>query len=109
MCSRFVVALLVAAHLQGSVFEKDCLVCHASLDVGIDKFFYRYVLVFSSELSVKAAIKDYLMHPMKEKSVLPEGLLEKYGIKDPSSLSEQELEEAIDAYWEAYTFKGRLK
>lgn len=109
MCTRFVVACCLALQVQAGVFQSHCVACHEGLDVGIDKFFYRYVLVFSSELSVKAAIKDYLMYPMKEKSVLQEGLLEKYGIKEPSPLPEKELEEAIDAYWEAYSFIGRLE
>ena len=111
MRTPFVVAAIIALCLQAQagVYEKNCVSCHEALDVGIDKFFYRYVLVFSSELSTKAALKDYLMYPMKEKSLLPEGLLEKYGVKAPSTLSESELEEAIDTYWERYTFIGKLQ
>ncbi|MFV0480820.1 MAG: hypothetical protein ACK5LP_02425 [Campylobacteraceae bacterium] len=80
---------------DATIYEKNCVSCHKELDVGIDKFFYRYLMVFSSELAVKMAIKDYLMHPMAEKSLIYEGLLEKYGVKEPSDLSERELEEAI--------------
>lgn len=111
MRTRFVVGLMLALHvsLGATVYEKECVGCHQDLDVGIDKFFYRYVLVFSSEVSVKAALKDYLMYPMKEKTLLPEGLVEKYGIKAPWTLGEAALEEAIDTYWETYTFMGRLK
>jgi hypothetical protein len=111
MRTPFVVTIVLALCLQAQAgaYERNCVTCHEGLDVGIDKFFYRYVLVFSSELSTKAALKDYLMYPMKEKSLLPEGLLEKYGVKAPSILSEPELEEAIDVYWKRYTFIGRLE
>lgn len=111
MRTGLLVGILLALHvsLGANVYEKECVGCHQDLDVGIDKFFYRYVLVFSSEASVKAALKDYLLYPMKEKTLLPEGLVEKYGIKAPWALSEETLEEAIDTYWETYTFMGRLK
>jgi hypothetical protein len=106
-------ALILVAILfftcKADVFEQNCLPCHQKLDVGIDKFFYRYVLVFSSELSVKAALIDYLRNPMKEKSILPEGLIEKYGIKEPTKLTQKELEEAIDTYWDRYTFIGKIR
>jgi len=99
--------LIIASH--GDVYEQNCLQCHQGLDVGIDKFFYRYVLVFSSEASVKAALEDYLRFPMAEKSLLPEGLIEKYGIKEPTTLNQNQLKEAIDTYWERYTFIGKLR
>jgi hypothetical protein len=106
-------AIILAAILvlisKGDIYEQNCVPCHQELDVGIDKFFYRYVLVFSSEVSVKAALEDYLRNPMAEKSLLPEGLVEKYGIKEPTSLSETQLKEALDAYWEHYTFIGKLR
>lgn len=106
-------ALLITISLtfnaQAQVYEHKCVPCHEDLDVGIDKFFYRYVLVFSSEVSVKAALKDYLLYPMREKSILPDGLIEKYGVKESSSLDEKSLEKAIDEYWDLYTFIGKLQ
>ena len=107
---RYILGLtLLLATLNASVFEKDCISCHEELDVGLDKFFYRYVLTFSSQNAVKAALKDYLLNHMKEKSILPEGLLLKYGVKEPTTLSEKELEIAIDEYWDRYTFIGKIK
>ncbi|NLC27867.1 MAG: hypothetical protein GX780_03735 [Campylobacteraceae bacterium] len=105
----FLLSFFLILNADAKIYEQNCVPCHEELDVGIDKFFYRYVLVFSSEISVKAALKDYLLHPMKEKSILPDGLIEKYGIKEPSSLKEDALEEAIDEYWRRYTFIGKLR
>ena len=93
-----------------NIYERNCVNCHKKLDIGIDKFFYKYLMVFSSEIAVKISIKDYLMHPMREKSLMvDDDTLEKYEIKEPSSLSEVELEEAIDIYWEKYKVFGKLK
>lgn len=105
----FILACLLILFGKADIYEQNCIPCHKELDVGIDKFFYRYVLVFSSEISVKAALEDYLRNPMAEKSILPEGLVEKYGIKEPTSLNDLELKEAIDTYWEHYTFIGKLR
>lgn len=105
----FILACALIFTCKADIYEKNCIPCHEDLDVGIDKFFYRYVLVFSSEVSVKAALEDYLRNPMAEKSLLPDGLIEKYGIKEPTSLNELELKEAIDTYWERYTFIGKLR
>ena len=101
--------LIFQITLLSGNYENNCVSCHKDLAVGIDKFFYRYLLVFSSEVSVKAALKDYLQHPMKEKSLLPEGLIKRFGIKSTSNLSEKELDEAINKYWETYKVIGKLQ
>lgn len=92
-----------------NIYEQNCVSCHKKLDMGIDKFFYNYLMVFSSEMAVKISMKDYLMHPMKEKSLLSEENIEKYGIKDVTTLKEEELEEAIDIYWKKYKVFDKLK
>jgi len=79
------------------------------MPVKIDKFFYRYLLKYSSERSVKASLFEYLKNPTKEKSILPEGLLNRFGVKDKTTLSDKELKKAIDAYWEEYKVFGKLR
>jgi hypothetical protein len=36
-----------------NIYEKNCVKCHKKLPVSIDKFFYRYLLKYSSESNVK--------------------------------------------------------
>lgn len=105
------IGLLLCLHVSlfASAYETNCVACHKEMEVGIDKFFYRYLLVFSSEVSLKAALKDYLQYPMKEKTLLPEGLVARFGIKKTTKLNEKELDEAIDTYWQTYKLIGRLK
>ena len=105
------IGILLVLHVSvfSGAYETNCMACHKEMEVGIDKFFYRYLLVFSSEVSVKAALKDYLQHPMKEKTLLPEGLVARFGIKQPTPLSEDALDEAINTYWNTYKIIGKLK
>lgn len=106
---KFVFSLLVVAlSLQASVYEKNCMSCHKKMPVKIDKFFYRYLLKYSSEKNVKSSLFEYLKNPTKENSILPEGLINRFGVKKRTTLSDKELHEAIDEYWEKYKVFGKL-
>jgi hypothetical protein len=103
------VFLLATATFANSVYETNCVSCHAKIEVSIDKYFYRYLLKYSSEREVKAALKEYLNNPQKEKSVMPESFIARFGVKAKTTLNEAELEYAIDEYWQKYKVFGKLK
>ena len=103
----FLILLLVSA-LDASSFETNCASCHKLFPVEIDKFLYRYILKHSSEESVKVALVEYLSNPTKEKSVMPEPFISRFGIKKPSDLNSTELKNAIDDYWLMYKIEGTL-
>lgn len=102
------IALIISVGFGGT-YEKSCVYCHKKLAVGIDKFFYRYLLNYSSEKEVKKAIKSYLLRPTKKKSLLAEGLIRRFGVKEPTQLSDKRLNEAIDGYWKKYNLFGKIK
>jgi len=95
MVKIFLIFLLTIS-LKASVYSTNCLPCHQKLPIGIDKFFYRYLLKYSSEIETKYAMTQYLKNPKKEDSVLNEALLKRFGVKKSSTLNEKELKEAID-------------
>ncbi|RXJ83881.1 hypothetical protein [Arcobacter sp. CECT 8985] len=92
-----------------NVYEKNCISCHKTMPVSIDKYFYRYLLKYSSETAVKKAMIDYLKKPSKDSTVMPEAFILRFGIKKASKLSDKELKKAIDTYWEKYKVFGKLK
>jgi hypothetical protein len=107
---KFVICLLfVCLNIEAGIYEKNCVTCHKKMPVKIDKFFYRYLLKYSSEKSVKASLFNYLKNPTKEKSILPEGLLNRFGVKDKTTLDDKALKEAIDEYWDKYKVFGKLQ
>ena len=77
--------------------------------VKIDKFFYRYLLKYSSEREVKSAMHHYLKNPKAENSILVDGLINRFGIKKKTTLTDEQLQEAIDDYWDYYKIFDKLQ
>lgn len=101
--------LIILTISNASVYEKNCVSCHKKLPVSIDKYFYRYLLKYSSERSVKSAMSSYIQKPSKEKTIMPEAFIKRFGIKKPTKLNKKELKEALDIYWDKYKVFGKLK
>ncbi len=97
------------SQLQGSVYTQNCIACHKDIPVSIDKYFYRYLLKYSSEKKVKHSIKHYLQNPTQEKSVMADAFINRFGIKNKSKLNDKQLENAINEYWETFKIFGKLK
>ena len=110
MVKKIVLVLsLLVSFVQADIYEKNCVKCHNSLHVGIDEYFYDYLLIYSSEIDMKNAIISYLKYPAKETSIMSDDFISKFGIKKKTKLSEKELKEAVDTYWEKYKVFGKLK
>lgn len=95
--------------LLSNPYQSNCLKCHRDMVVGIDKFFYRYLLIYSSEREVKEALFEYMKNPTESKSTLAKALLNRFGVKAKTTLSDKELREAIDIYWDIYKVFGKLR
>lgn len=105
--------ILIITIFLGSIFadvyENNCVKCHDKLPVSIDKYFYRYLLKYSSEKSVKKAMIDYLKDPNDDDTIMPDAFIKRFGIKQKTKLKDKELIEAIDIYWEKYKVFGKLQ
>jgi hypothetical protein len=110
MVKKIVVILsLSAVLLNADIYETNCVSCHNKLPVSIDKYFYRYLLKYSSEREVKKAMLNYLKSPSKKASVMGESFISRFGVKKKSALSKRKLKKAVDKYWEKYKVFGKLK
>lgn len=107
--SIFLLFSFLDAAKTKSVYDKNCIKCHRKLPVSIDKYFYRYLLKYSSESKVKESIFAYLKKPNKDMTIMPEAFIKRFGIKKKSKLSDKKLNEALDIYWEKYKVFGKLK
>ena len=92
-----------------TIYEKNCIPCHKDLPTSLGEMFKGYLLVYSSEKFVKAGIKHYLRNPSRSISVMSNLFLDTYGIKEKTTLSPKELDEAIDIYWEKFKVFNKLK
>ncbi len=103
------ILLFCYACLFANSYQTNCITCHKKLPVSIDKYFYHYLLKYSSERGVKEAMASYLKTPSKEKTVMSAAFISRFGIKKPTKLTNEELKEAIDIYWQTYKVFGKLK
>jgi len=108
--ARLVLILnLIFTSLSANSYTNNCLKCHNKLPVSIDKYFYRYLLKYSSERRLKHAMINYLKKPNKDTTIMPEAFIKRFGIKKTTTLSDKELQKAINTYWEKYKVFGKLQ
>jgi hypothetical protein len=101
--------IIISIKINADLYEQNCMKCHQKLPVEIDKFFYRYLLKYSSQKDTKEAMIRYLQNPSKETTVMPESFINRFGVKKKTTLSEQKLKSVIDIYWDRYDVSKRLK
>jgi len=91
------------------IFQRKCVPCHQGLPTSLQEMFKEYLLVYSSEKFVKIGIKHYLKNPSRSISLMSDLFIDTYGIKQKTGLSDKELSEAIDIYWDRFKVFGKLK
>ncbi len=101
MVKKLLILLLLCNSLvyAKSTYEQNCVKCHVKLPVSIDKYFYRYLLKYSSKTKVKKAMNTYLLNPNKNQTIMPDAFINRFGIKKRTTLSSEQLEEALEIYW----------
>jgi len=110
MTKKILILVIMTLALSAEdAFERNCVTCHRTLPATLQEMFKRYLLVYSGERNVKAAIKHYLIYPNKDISVMSDLFISTYGIKKPVSIEEEELDRAIDIYWDKFKVFGKLK
>ncbi|CAM3507228.1 hypothetical protein [Arcobacter aquimarinus] len=102
-------SILVFAKNEKNIYETNCVKCHSKIPVTIDKYFYRYLLKYSSETEVKKAMFEFLKNPNKDKTIMAESFVTRFGIKKKTKLSDEKLMEALDIYWDKYQVFDKLK
>jgi len=101
--------LLTLSLVSQDIFERKCVPCHKELPTSLQQMFMSYLSLYSGEKNVKAVLKYYLKYPSKGMSVMSDLFIDSYGIKDKSTLSKEELNEAVDIYWEKFKVFDKLK
>ncbi len=109
MVKKIILFLLISNILLADLYQTNCIPCHNKIDVTLEKLFFRYLLKYSSEKNVKNSLTMYLKNPTIDATVMPEAFIKRYGIKKKTTLSDEELQKAINIYWEKYKVFGKLK
>ncbi|MDQ1325931.1 MAG: hypothetical protein QG564_1055 [Campylobacterota bacterium] len=101
--------LIMSGMFAEDAYERHCVPCHAPLPTSLQRMFMNHLLVYGGEHNFKAALKHYLRYPSKDISVMSDLFIDNFGIKEKSTLSDEELDEAIDIYWSKFKVFNKLK
>ena len=105
----FLVVLLLCNLNANDIFDRECVYCHKVLTVSLKDVFFKYLLRYSSENSVKSVMFFYLKNPSIQLSVMPKEYVRIFGIKEKTKLNDSDLKRAIDIYWDRYKVFGKIK
>ena len=104
------VLMLLGSNLAwGGSFDRNCIPCHRQEKVSLRKTFMNALLVYSGEKNMKAGLRYFLKHPSRDTSVMGDEFFRTHSLKRPSQLSDAELDEALEEYWERYKVIGNLE
>lgn len=92
-----------------TIFEKKCIPCHEYLPSNLERMFMSYLKVYSGEFTFKESLKSFLREPDEISSTMSDLFLSRFGVKSKTELSEKELEEAVNIYWDLYNIRNKLK
>jgi hypothetical protein len=92
-----------------NIYERNCVPCHTTLPSSLQQMFKRYLLVYSGEYNVKITIEHYLTHPSKGITLMSDLFINSYGIKQKTTLTKKELQEAINIYWDKFKVFDKLQ
>ncbi len=109
MVKKIILLILISNIMFGEIYQTNCLPCHKKIDVTLEKLFFRYLLKHSSEKNIKKSLIAYLKNPTMKTTIMPEAFIKRYGIKKKTTLNDEELQKAIDIYWDTYKVFGKLK
>ncbi len=99
-----IVSLVLLINLNANEFETNCLSCHKNTKQ-LQMFMSKYTLKYSSERQIKTAMLNYLKNPKIDNSVMPNGFIMRWGLKEKTTLSDEKIIEALDVYYKKFNLK----
>jgi hypothetical protein len=94
---------------RADVYTRNCIPCHRYLPSSLERMFMNYLKTYSGEHMVKSSLKVFLKNPTEEDSLMSDMFIEHFSVKDKSTLSDEELDKAIDIYWDTYNVRNKLR
>ncbi len=106
--ARFLM-LLIPLIVTAGPYRYNCVACHQRRNLSLEALFFDYLLKYSSERRVKAALYSFIKHPTKKKAVASEDVIKREGLMPPTTLNDTDLRKAINTYWEKYKVFGKIR
>ncbi len=110
MVKKILIIVLLGSSVQAqNIYERNCIPCHQNMPTSLQQMFMSYLAAYSGERNVKTILKYYLNNPTKSLSLMSDLFIDTYGIKKATKLNNNELDEAINIYWEKFKVFDKLK
>ena len=100
--------VILSTQSQSKIYKNNCVECHKLLPISLQEIFMSYLLVYGGEKNFKAGLKHYLKNPSKSISVMSDLFKKSYKIKQKTKLSDKEIDNAINEYWDKFSMFKRL-
>ena len=107
--ANVLICLTLGLSANSNVYQNVCVTCHQYQPATLEKMFLLYLKTYSVELNFKVSLKEYLKNPTEKKSLIGSAFIKNFSVKSASNLSDEQLNEAIDTYWNFYNPKKNLK
>jgi len=99
---------LVAEKTKRNIYEDNCRACHTNV-FPLEKLYMLYLKRYSGEQTFKASLKAFLKKPLEETSVMTDKWIKDFSVKGRTPLTDKQIDEAIDIYWNLYDVRKKLK
>ena len=100
--------ILLSAAQESPMLEKECLLCHKQQQIPDKLIYKRYLMQYSTDEKMSAAMMMYLKDPKKEHSIMPAPFFLKFPMKEKLALDDETLKKSISAYLQRFSMKKKL-
>jgi len=104
-----IVLTIVTFFLQADSLEQNCLNCHKKQQIPSELIYKRYLMRYSTHLSIESKMLEYLKNPQKSNSIMPPQFFLKFPMKKATILEDRVLKENIELFLNRFDIKKRLK
>ena len=98
----------VESVVNNDALETNCLHCHQEQQIPSNLISKRYLMKYSTDNRVEEAMYKYLKNPKKEHSIMPAPFFSKFPMKEKSVLDDGSLQKMIKIFFEKYNMKKKL-
>lgn len=109
--AKIIMTLLLYTSLSHAqqTFQNSCVACHETINLSLEKLYFRYVVRYSSANRIEEAMTNYLLDPKANLSVLTPNALTRWGVKKAYEGNQESLRALLKVYIAQYEVKGRLQ
>ena len=97
-----------ASSMEKEQFQDTCLKCHIQNQIPNELIYRRYLMKYSTNEAMRAAIVKYLRNPKDQDSIMPSQFFLKFSRKDANTLDNAILIKNIQLFLDTYDIKKKL-